>query len=99
MDTLQQKKPHGVGQWIGGRLEVHASMPEVRRENRHDAIQRQIAGVRLPVPNWLSQEVLFSSLSLIGCQVPFLVTESGFPAGILLRQLGAIGFAEPETSD
>ena len=51
IDPLQQKNPLGVDQWIGGDLEIHPPVPEVSRENRHDAIQSQIAGVRSPVPN------------------------------------------------
>ena len=50
IDPLQQKNRRGVDQWIGGHLAIHPPVPEVSRENRHDAIQSQIAGVRSPVP-------------------------------------------------
>src|SRR5215469_4544228 len=51
INLLQHKNPSCVGQGIGGHLEIHAATTEVRCKNRHYAIQSQIAGVRLPVPN------------------------------------------------
>ncbi len=51
INSLQQKNPRGVGQWIGRHLEIHAPMAEVRCENRHNAIKSQIVGAQFSVPN------------------------------------------------
>jgi hypothetical protein len=51
VNPLQQKNPRGVGRWIGGHLENHVPMAEVRYENRHNPIESQIVGARLSVLN------------------------------------------------
>jgi hypothetical protein len=45
VNPLQQENPGGVGQWIGGHMEIDAAIAEVRCENCHDAIQSQIVSV------------------------------------------------------
>jgi hypothetical protein len=45
ISPLQQENPCGVGQWIGGHLEIDVATAQVRCENRHDAIQSQIVSI------------------------------------------------------
>src|SRR5215470_8690614 len=83
INPLQQENPRGVRQWIGGRLEIHATMTEVPCENRHNPIQGQIVGAGFSFSNTrLPKNGEANRLSWVSC-ANFSVLQN-FPVAVSL---------------
>lgn len=65
ISRLQQQDPRSVGQGIGRYVKVDTPMAEIRREDRHNAIECEIIGPASSVPNFRLPEERLNFLPLL----------------------------------